>query len=254
MNLELKEEIKIIDERCNQTLLKEKSLYLRNRFIENGYIVYQNLLTDEETNLLFEYTKLKRDAVKWFDKYCVGDYPYSHTKPVDTNIYFGLLGEPPFNKDAFTLYADIFSEILLKKYKKIFQEISNQKLFEVASFLRFYVEGDDLKKHRDRGELGVSGTIHIGGNEWDIKIQDLSGKEKIIKLNQGDCLIYQGHNCVHWRETLKEKECLQMFLHYTPTKNKHFKYDRRDSLGLPPRQPTEADMELKEKIGMGGYT
>ena len=113
-------------------------------------------------------------------------------------------------------------------------------------------EGDKLLNHIDRGELVVSGTIHIGGNQWELGMKDLSGNNKNINLRPGDCVIYQGHNCQHWREPLEGKECLQLFLHYTPTKNEYFKYDRREGLGLPPIEAALAGNIVIGYTGEGG--
>ena len=212
-----------------------------------------DLLSEEEVSLLFEYTKLKRKASKWINKYCVGGYPDSFTKPIFSELYFGLLGEAPFKKETFSLSGDAFTDTILNKYKNFFKEVSGEELYSVVSFLRFYVEGDELSNHTDRGELAVSGTIHIGGSQWELGIKDLFGNNKNINLRPGDCLIYQGHNCQHWREPLEGKECLQLFLHYTPTKNEYFKYDRREGLGLPPIVLSEKDLELQKEIGLGGY-
>lgn len=246
-------ELNLIDEKFNRAQQKEKFLYLKNNFLKNGYVVYENLLSEEEVSLLFEYTKLKRNASKWINKYCVGEYPNSFTKPIFSKLYFGLLGELDFKKETFSLSGDAFTDTLLNKYKNIFEKVSGEELYNTTSFLRFYVKGDKLLNHTDRGELAVSGTIHVGGNQWELGMKDLSGNNKNINLRPGDCLIYQGHNCQHWREPLEGKECLQVFLHYTPTKNEYFKYDRREGLGLPPVVTSEKDLEFKKQIGLGGY-
>ena len=79
-------ELNLIDEKFDRAQQKEKFLYLKNTFLKNGYVVYENLLSEEEVSLLFEYTKLKRKASKWINKYCVGGYPDSFTKPIFSEL------------------------------------------------------------------------------------------------------------------------------------------------------------------------
>ena len=55
-------------------------------------------------------------------------------------------------------------------------------------------------------------------------------------LEAGDMMVYAGCDVTHWRSHLKEKECVQVFLHYNDQKGileDHHKYDRRPRLGLP---------------------
>ena len=40
-----------------------------------------------------------------------------------------------------------------------------------------------------------------------------------VLLEPGDCMLYLGKDCEHWREPLLEGECAQVFIHYKQTKN-----------------------------------
>ena len=62
-------ELNLIDEKFNRAQQKEKFLYLKNNFLKNGYVVYENLLSEEEVSLLFDLWSIK---IKLFEFYYNG--------------------------------------------------------------------------------------------------------------------------------------------------------------------------------------
>ena len=60
-------------------------------------------------------------------------------------------------------------------------------------------------------------------------------KGKTVVLEPGDCMIYLGCECEHWREPLMEGECSQVFIHYKQKKNviDNKQFDNRLGLGMP---------------------
>ena len=75
----------------------------------------------------------------------------------------------------------------------------------------FIIEKEGVEKYISTGEKGVE-----------------------VLLEPGDCMIYLGTECEHWREPLLEKSCSQVFLHYRETKNvTDDGWDKRLGSGMP---------------------
>jgi alkylated DNA repair dioxygenase AlkB len=139
-------------------------------------------------------------------------------------------------KDAYSHYAFIPNEVILKMLKPIIEKKLNIKLVETYSFCRVYLKGDELVRHKDRASCAISATLNLGGDLWPIYIakDKKCGIDKgiEIKLNQGDLLIYNGVDFEHWRKPFTGEVCYQTFLHYN-LKGSQNKYDKRELLGLP---------------------
>ena len=104
-------------------------------------------------------------------------------------------------------------------------------LVPTYSYARAYKKGDILKRHKDRPSCEISTTIHLGGDQWSIFIE-----EEEVVLEVGDMLVYSGCELEHWRKPFEGNICGQVFLHYNHLNGKFAnsnKFDNRPMLGLP---------------------
>ena len=149
----------------------------------------------------------------------------------------------PYNKDwgyyenstaqvpeTYACYGDLLADSLLGIFKSKIEKITGHKLYNSYSYLRNYKQGDVLNPHVDRPQCDISTTVFIGGSKWPFYLKD--GNKKVsVNLDIGDCLLYKGEEIEHWREPLRGKNCVQIFLHYV--RDKKQEYDERIYLGLP---------------------
>ena len=106
------------------------------------------------------------------------------------------------------------------------------ELIPTYSYFRIYTKGNELKKHKDRDSCEISMTVCISyeGDQWPIFVEGTP-----IYLKPGDLIIYRGCEVEHWREELKGKRHIQMFLHYNDRNGPYGEdniYDGRPFLGL----------------------
>jgi hypothetical protein len=149
----------------------------------------------------------------------------------DLDDEFGTFGDDQA-PNAFSIYGSIVTDMFLLKLKPVVEQHTGLQLAPNYSYLRIYINGNDLKKHKDRPECEISTTLHLGGDtEWPIFLGDQK-----IDLNKGDMLIYRGCDFVHWREPYKGITYCQTFLHYSDVNGPLYKginFDERPHLGLP---------------------
>ena len=189
-------------------------------FKDNKYQVIRNAISYDLSNFIFNYQLLRRDAVA---------YMYQNEIIID-NGHYGTWEDKQV-PNVYSEYADNVMETLLMKMLPIIQKETKLELIPTYSYTRVYERGCTLKKHKDRPSCEISGTLHLGGNQWDIYVD---GNK--IKLNIGDMLVYSGCDLEHWREPFDGNLCGQVFLHYNKIKgefaNKNL-FDGRPLLGLP---------------------
>ena len=157
--------------------------------------------------------------------------------------------------NTYSCYADRAMETLMLKCQPIMEKTTGLKLNPAYTYARIYKKGDILKRHKDRFSCEISTTMNLGGDDWPIYLspnenvglsETEGGKKGItsfsnskgikVDLNPGDMLVYRGQELEHWREKLKGKECVQVFLHYNnpkPPGAKDNMFDKRPHLGLP---------------------
>ena len=92
--------------------------------------------------------------------------------------------------------------------------ITGYKLYKTYFYWRMYYKGAILITHTDRPACEISGTLFLGGDPWDIFIEDKNGKEIRVKQEPGDILLYMGCERKHWREPFENDVHAQVFLHY----------------------------------------
>lgn len=133
---------------------------------------------------------------------------------------------------------------------KLIQNILEMDLLPTYYFDRFYYEGQELSRHKDRPSCEISATVQISTNRegaWPIWFQLPDNTENSVSMKDGDMVIYKGYDIEHWREPLQSKYSRmnkffnklkkksddtyhhQIFLHYVNAQGPyvHYAYDRR---------------------------
>ena len=153
--------------------------------------------------------------------------------------------------NTYSQYSNIAMETLMLKCQPEMEKVTGLKLYPAYTYARIYKKGDILKRHKDRFSCEISTTMNLGGDDWPIYLEPnpkkggvkpgvgyVSENTKGIKvdLKPGDMLVYSGCELEHWRNKLKGKECVQVFLHYNNRKTPGARdnmFDKRPHLGLP---------------------
>lgn len=125
-----------------------------------------------------------------------------------------------------------FEELMVNLLPTIETE-AGCKLYKTYSYARDYVEGNELKRHRDRNACEISVTIALGheGQPWPIWIEDKNNNPQVFILEPGDGLMFKGIQHTHWREINTFGPCSQVFLHYVDQNGSYAAY-RNDSKGI----------------------
>ena len=98
-------------------------------------------------------------------------------------------------------------KLIFDGYKKVYN-LQEDDEEQIISLLENIKEND---KYISSGEKGVE-----------------------VLLEPGDCMLYLGTECEHWRKPLTDKGCSQVFLHYRETKKvTDDKWDKRLGPGMP---------------------
>ena len=197
-------------------------------FRQTPYIKAANVVPKDVCRFIGDYLRLKKETVRFmFDNYLI-------------NSSSKMMGEfkdsPQTSSRTYCCAVDLVTETLLPTLLPVVEKYSEMKLYPTYSYVRIYQQGDSLIKHKDRNSCQVSATLNIDGAIWPIYAQLPNGPKQKIILEAGDMMVYAGCDVAHWRNSLKEKECIQVFLHYNDQKGileDHHKYDRRPRVGLP---------------------
>jgi hypothetical protein len=164
------------------------------------YKLVDKFLTNEEVNILHNYTKLTHTANKT---------DFSNWIPTGDTWY----------------YCDALMEsLLMSKINKV-ENICGKKLFPTYSFWRMYTNQAEMAEHTDRPSCEISITINLGGDKpWAIYMDDTP-----ITLNPGQAVIYLGQEISHYRKLFDGDYCSQVFLHYVDQNgpNAEYKLDKR---------------------------
>ena len=198
-------------------------------FKKNNYQIIESAISKELADFCYQYFLNKRAVARHlFDEKYISIF----------TEYFGVWNDTQV-PETYSHYSDIVMETLLQKVKPVMEEQSEIKLTETYSYARIYKKGDELKRHKDRFSCEISTTMNLGGDDWPIYLEPSgeTGKKGVrVDLKPGDMLVYSGCELEHWREKIKGKECVQVFLHYNNRKtpgSKDNMFDKRPHLGLP---------------------
>jgi len=197
--------------------------------MKENYFVLREVLSKELCDFIYNYFKLKRKGLELM----LGEKLISPF--VD---YWGTWNDSQA-PNSYSCYGDPVMDSLLPKLKPLIEKATHLKLLETYSYARLYKHGDILKRHKDRFSCQISATLHLGGTDWPIYVDNTGGKDEEgtrIDLNIGDMLCYKGEKIEHWRYALYGDDCAQVFLHYNDATHKNAKqnkFDGREFLGIP---------------------
>ena len=190
-------------------------------FSDKKYQVIKNAISKELAEFIFNYFKLKKEAVK---------YLYNNKLMYETSLLGTWKDKQVPN--VYSHYADFVMETLLLEVMPIMKKETNLDLIPTYSYARIYEKGSILHKHKDRPSCEISTTLNLGGDPWAIYLEGIK-----VDLEPGDMLVYSGYELEHWREEFTGDICAQVFLHYNHINGPFGKdnlNDRRPFLGLPP--------------------
>ena len=137
-------------------------------------------------------------------------------------------------KKSFSWYAPLCFESLADTLvKDIVEETVGEKLYVTYSYGRISYNGAVLPKHLDRDEsqYAVSCLIDTDRN-WPIYFE-VDGKDKKLKQDIGDIVIYKGTKLKHWRNEFLGTEQMSAFMFFVNEENRHLENDGRAFLGHP---------------------
>ena len=148
---------------------------------------------------------------------------------------------------AVTGHSVIFDTVLERVWP-FMESILGEELIPTYSYARLYVNGNELKIHKDRPSCEVSITIQLGRSHhysWPIYMG-----EQRYDLAEGDGIIYNGVDISHYRKPADGPEGYysgQLFLHYVRANGSNKKYagDQRWDGEMPFIKFRTADMETK---------
>ena len=135
------------------------------------------------------------------------------------------------------VYGDPAFDMVMAMSTEDIGKIVGKRLIPQYTYARIYKNGSFLERHLDRPECEYSVTLSLGGEydkQWPIWIQDYSGNDNCVSLDEGDVMVYCGSKLNHWREKFEGNAQYQLFMHYVDAEGK-FKnriYDDRPNLGL----------------------
>jgi len=163
-------------------------------FKKLGFVVIKNLVDNNETTRLYEYTVKNAEKGDMDD----GQVP----------------GSPSFylDKEVVKLQKNLFPSI---------EEAIKFKLMNVFCYHRVYRTGAILRSHKDSTRAEISVSINLGqiGEPWDLWLVDYDENPHKITLAPGDALIYHGMKLVHWRGKLVNSDFVSQVMFHFVDKN-----------------------------------
>lgn len=121
------------------------------------------------------------------------------------------------------VYNDRQCVKILNSYLPEVEKYFNVTLLPTYCFLRKYLKGEQLKKHKDRTACEYSVTLNIETNtRWPLNFQlDENNVYEGYTTSPGDAILYKGCEYTHWRRPLEEGFQNQLFLHYVDANGPH---------------------------------
>jgi len=208
---------------------KKKEKTTGNFFQDNNYAVIKEAILPDIASFIYAYFQNKRAVAQVLqDSKFLSPYDETWGTWKDAQI-----------PNTYSHYADLAMETLMVRVLPIMKKTTGLNLIPCYTYARIYKYGDELHRHKDRPSCEISTTLHLGGDNWPIKLEPSGeeGKEGVtVDLNPGDMLVYKGTLLEHWREPFQGYDCGQVFMHYNDqdgpfgTTNLN---DGRPMLGLP---------------------
>lgn len=139
-------------------------------------------------------------------------------------------------------YGDPLMEMLLEKLTPQIEQATGLNLWPTLSFYYTYKNRNELKPHKDRSSceivaglcIGVDPAFKASKGTWPL-VLNCSGKTERIDVQEGDLLIFKGHETEHWREPFQGTWFVSAIFGYVNQQGPFAfqKYDQRQSLGQP---------------------
>jgi len=225
---------------------------------ENNYVVIKNFISKELAGFLYDYGRMMANKASWHIA-----NKFAHYNP-DTDGTYNDSQAP----GSYSNYADAAMETLLSGVTPGMRKITGLNLTPTYSYWRLYVNGAELKRHKDRPSCEVSTTLCLGYDNSNLKgkkenWQDYNwpmwveksghvGKKGVpIYMKPGDMIVYRGCLIEHWREKFLGNNHAQVFLHYNDLDGpygENCKFDGRPALGLPSHYKSKEKMAKMNKI------
>ena len=207
---------------------------------DKKYIVVRKILSEEVVKIYYDYMVNKENVcATLIENKMINPFSKAYGFFSDLQV-----------RSAYCIYGDLLFDNMLTHLKPRIEKETELELTEMYTYARNYRIRDELVRHKDRLSCEISGTINLGGDPWPIYIDPnpengyydeendkyISSGEKGVEvlLEPGDCMLYLGTECEHWRDPLMDKSCSQVFLHYRETKNvTDDGWDKRLGPGMP---------------------
>ena len=179
------------------------------------YFILRDVISKEECKLISDYARLKAKV-----------HYRTRKKDLLANVH--------------REYADPLMEVLLERLRPIVEEATGLELWPTLSFYYSYRTGNQLAKHRDRASCEIVAGLCLGADEdfkkkqgvWPLIIEE-EGQPHEALLEEGDIVIFKGHETIHWREPYQGKWFVSAIFAYVDKKGPYsfLKYDQRNQLG-----------------------
>tara|TARA_B100001059_G_scaffold7976_1_gene6652 strand:- start:940 stop:1599 length:660 start_codon:yes stop_codon:yes gene_type:complete len=207
---------------------------------DKKYIVVRKILSEEVVKIYYDYMVNKENVcATLIENKMINPFSKAYGFFSDLQV-----------RSAYCIYGDLLFDNMLTHLKPRIEKETELELTEMYTYARNYRIRDELVRHKDRLSCEISGTINLGGDPWPIYIDpnpengyydeendkyiSIGEKGVEVLLEPGDCMLYLGTDCEHWREPLLDKSCSQVFLHYRETKKiTNDKWDYRLGAGMP---------------------
>lgn len=200
---------------------------------KNKWVIVENFFDKKLSSLLYQY--IKNEAVRLDTLQQIHGVDKIGVTSISDE--YGTFDDGQVT-NAFSKYGDLLFDTITEHYTKKVEMATGLNLKPQYSYHRLYVEGNELKKHKDRKSCSISATIFLGSDgdtKWPMYLKK-DGEEETheVNLKEGDALFYDGYELLHWREEFKGKNHAQLFIHYTDESDKsvNFENDKRPCLGL----------------------
>jgi hypothetical protein len=200
----------------------------KNFFMEHGYCVIKNAISDELRDFVTQYALF--DEMQNFSS-------------IDSQV-----------PNAHSKYSDPAMESMLLQLHSVMEQSTGLNLYPTYSYYRVYRNGDELVPHKDRPSCEISATMCFNYSYTDQNLNwPIFMEGNKVTLMPGDLVIYRGCDLEHWREPLIHSSDVwhvQGFFHYVDANGPYseFKYDKRSSIGYVDRSKKILNVAPKSYI------
>ncbi|MBF6303008.1 hypothetical protein IU459_36705 [Nocardia amamiensis] len=136
---------------------------------------------------------------------------------------------------SYASYGDVLMEVMLADLQPQIEKFLGTAVLPTHSYARLYRRSDELKRHTDRLACEVAVSLTLGRDTdvlWPLYVQG-TGSALRFDLDPGDCVVYAGSRCNHWRDPFDGEWQAQATWHYVRAEGQHVEwaFDKRPALG-----------------------